>query len=105
MRGISAIIAKFQRHFRKRNEGLHRAAFKIQALFHLIKAKIKTFYQRREVNGCKAIQGAIRIWLAKLKAFNIRCVQGVKVFKSDPHVELHGPEKTVDFKANSFWMN
>ena len=102
---VSGIFAKFQRHFRRRNEGIHRAAFKITSLFHAIRAKVRMYHQRREIYGVRTLQAAIRIWLARTKAFDRRSIPNVKVFKSSESVPQHGAEKLMDMKRASFWMN
>ena len=60
---------------------------------------MRTKDQRLEVNGAKSIQSCIRIYLAKMKAFNLRCVNDVMIIKNQEYLELHGPEKLTDLKT------
>lgn len=101
---LHASFSKLQRAFRRRNVRLQMAACRIQALFHLIHAKVVSTVARRERRGAQIIQSAYRCYVARGIAFDLRCVTEVSVLKFSSAVPFHGPAKVLDFKIRSFWM-
>ena len=101
---IHRAFAVLQRRFRRRNAKQQIAACRIQALFHLIHAKVITTVTRRERRAAYVIQGAYRCFVARGKSFDLRCVREVSVLKFSSAVPFHGPAKVLDFHQRSFWM-
>ena len=100
-------FAKLQRIFRMRHLKLHISAFKIQAFFHVILAKKRSWFKRREVNSIKTIQRGFRCYRAQMAMIRRRCVPPthINILKKSSEVEFHGPEKLVDFKMHTFYVS
>lgn len=102
---VHKAIALFQRIFRRRYEVFFKASVLVSTLFRMIRAKFRTAILRRERNAAVLLQCAYRCYVARSKAFDRRCVPDLAVLKSSPEsVELHGPEKALEHRDDTFWI-
>ena len=101
------MFAKLQRRFRLRHQISNKAAYRIQAYFHLRVAKRKFGGAKTEVYAVRTLQRAWRCYRAMQLLLNHRCVTNKQcsVLKVSSALNLHGPEKLLDFKSHTFWMS
>lgn len=98
-------IALFQRIFRRRYELLHEASVVISSLFRLVGAAKRVRKLLRERTAANVLAGAYRCYVARSKHFDRRCVAELSVLKSSPSVPLHGPEKCLEHRSDTFWLS
>jgi hypothetical protein len=101
---VHKAIALFQKIFRRRYERQHKAAVKIIALFRMIKAKKKTQKQRIEKKSAIIIQCSYRSFKARSAMFDLRSVEKLSVLKSTDSLPLHGAEKALEHRSDTFWV-
>lgn len=101
---VHKAIALFQKIFRRRYERQHKAAVKIIALFRMIKSKKKTNKQRVEKKSAIIIQCAYRSFKARSAMFDLRSVEKLSVLRSTDSLPLHGAEKSLEHRSDTFWV-
>jgi len=101
---VKHAVIMLQRGFRRRFEKLHRASQIISACLRAKQAKKRTIRQRVEVTSARKMQSCVRIWIAKCRLFDRRCIRRVEVLRANSEVKLHEANKVLDFKSNSFWL-
>jgi hypothetical protein len=101
---VHKAIAKFQKIFRRRYELQHRAAVKIVAMFRMVKASKRTGRKRLERNSAVIIQCSYRCFRARSAMFDLRSVQNLSVLRSTESLPLHGAEKSLEHRMDTFWI-
>lgn len=101
---VHKAIALFQKIFRRRYERQHKAAVKIIALFRMVRAKKRTRKQRLEKQSAILMQCAYRSFKARSAMFDLRSVEKLSVLRSTDSVPLHGAEKCLEHRSDTFWV-
>lgn len=101
---VRRAVLMFQKAFRRRYERLHKAAITVTSLFRMISAKRLTKNLTREFRSASTIKGAYRCYRARCKLFDRRCVEKLSVLKYSSAVPMHGADKCLEHRSDTFWI-